>query len=145
MAALGRRCDGGQARHIDRSPSAPLVWQCPKKDGRHHRPDHRHCSPACDSSLLWIAHDINGGFRNGTDLQPYTFVQQSDIDTAANSLKVATKQSAVSNINGQLQSNEHLVGDPQCSYTVTPDHSVGDKAPAVTVTVQATCIAKAST
>jgi hypothetical protein len=92
-----------------------------------------------------IAYDINGGFSGGTDPQPYIYVQQSDIDTGANSLEANIKQSAVSDFQTQLQPNEHLVGDPQCSYQVISDHVAGDKVPNVTVTVQATCTAKAST
>jgi ribosomal protein L40E len=84
-------------------------------------------------------------FTGGTDPQSYTTVQQSDIDTAANSLTASTRQSAVADLNSQLQSNEHLVGDPQCTYNTTSDHAADDQATTVTVTVMATCTATAST
>lgn len=93
------------------------------------------------------AHDIfnDSPFTGGTDPQSYTTVQQSDIDTAANSLTASTRQSAVADLNSQLQSNEHLVGDPQCTYNTTSDHAADDQATTVTVTVMATCTATAST
>jgi hypothetical protein len=84
-------------------------------------------------------------FTNGTDPQTYTVVQQSDIDAAANSLEASTRQSAVADLTSQLHPNEHLVGNPQCTYNVTSDHAAGDRATAVTVTVQAMCTAIAST
>jgi len=89
--------------------------------------------------------DNSTPFTGGTDPQTYTTVQQSDIDTAANSLEATTQQSAVADIKSQLHSNEHLVGDPQCSFTVTSDYAAGDQANTVTVTVQTTCGATAST
>ena len=96
-------------------------------------------------TLTFDAHDLNGGFTGGADPQTYTVVKQSDIDTAANSLTASTRQSAVADLNSQLQSNEQLVGDPQCTYNTTSDHAAGDQATTVTVTVQATCTATAST
>jgi hypothetical protein len=84
-------------------------------------------------------------FTGGTDAQTYTVVQQSDIDNAANSLKASTYKSALADLNSQLQPNEHLVGNPQCTYNVSSDHAAGDKATTVTVTVVAMCTATAST
>lgn len=84
-------------------------------------------------------------FTGGTDTQSYATVQQSDIDTAANALKTSTRQSAVADLNSQLQPNEHLVSDPQCTYNVTSDHAAGDQAATVKVTVMTTCTATAST
>jgi serine/threonine protein kinase len=84
-------------------------------------------------------------FVGGQDAQTYPVVQQSDIDNAAAALKTSTNQAASANIQQQLQSDEHLVGDPSCSYNVSSDHVAGDQAAAVTVTVTATCTATAST
>ncbi len=96
-------------------------------------------------TLTFDAYNLNGGFTGGTDPQTYTVVQQSDIDTAANSLKASTAQSALADLNSQLRPNEHLVGNPQCTYNVTSDHAAGDQATTVAVTVMATCTATAST
>ncbi|SRR5260221_401409 len=84
-------------------------------------------------------------FTGGINPQTYTVVQQSDIDTAANALKASATQSAVADLTSQLRPNEHLVGDPQCTYNTTSDHAAGEKATTVTVTVRATCTATAST
>jgi len=84
-------------------------------------------------------------FTGGTDAQSYTTVQQSDIDSAASSLEPSTTQSAIEDIKSQLQSNEHLVGEPLCRNNVTSDHQAGDQATTVNVTVETTCTASAST
>jgi hypothetical protein len=89
--------------------------------------------------------DNSTAFTGGTDPQTYTVVQQSDIDGAATPLKQSTQQSAIDNINQQLQPNEHLVGNPQCTSTVSSDPNAGDRASQVTVTVTTTCKATAST
>jgi hypothetical protein len=87
----------------------------------------------------------NNAFTGGQDAQSYTFVQKNDIDGASASLQNATQQSAIHNIQQQIQSNEHLVGDPQCTSNVSSDHSTGDRVSQVTVTVTTTCKATAST
>ncbi len=84
-------------------------------------------------------------FTGGTDATTTTVVQQRDIDDAAASLKTSTQQSASTDIQNQLNPDEHLVGNPQCSSNVSSDHNAGDQAPNVTVTVQTTCTATAST
>jgi len=84
-------------------------------------------------------------FTGGKDAQNYTFVQQSDIDGAASQLKSATTQQAVANLQNQLQSNEHFVGNPKCTSKVTSNHAAGDKATEVTVTVTTICKGTAST
>jgi hypothetical protein len=122
--------------HVVETGAAGNVQDCSTS------PAFAYCYTACNT-LAWGAVD-KGGFSGGTDAQTYAIVQQSDIDNAANSLKASTKQSAVANINSRLHSNEHLVSDPQCSYKVTSNHAAGDKVSTVTVTVQATCTAKAS-
>jgi len=98
-----------------------------------------------DSSGPPLDIDNSTAFIGGTDPQTYTVVQQSDIDTAANSLKASTAQSAMADLNSQLRPNEHLVGNPQCTYNITSDHAAGDQATTVKVTVMATCTATAST
>lgn len=85
-------------------------------------------------------------FTGGTDAQPYTFVQQSDINNAAAPLETSTIQNAKTDILQHVRSSEHLVGNIQCqSPNVTSDHNAGDKAKQVNVTVTTTCTATAST
>jgi hypothetical protein len=87
----------------------------------------------------------SGPFTGGTDAQQYTFVLQSDVDNAAAPLKSSTTQAANTSIQQQLQSGEHLVGNPQCTPNVTSNHVVNDRVSTVTVTVSTTCTATAST
>ena len=84
-------------------------------------------------------------FTGGQDAQSYTFVQKSDIDGASTSLQNSTQQSAINDIQQQLQPNEHLVDDPQCTSIVSSDHNTGDRVSLVNVTVITTCRATAST
>jgi len=97
------------------------------------------------SSKQVISIKNDEAFTGGQDVQTYTFVQQSDIDGSATSLKNTTQQSAIDDIHQQLQPNEHLVGDPQCTSNVSSDHNTGDRVSQVTVTVTTTCKATAST
>jgi hypothetical protein len=60
-------------------------------------------------------------------------------------LKAAINRIAPASIKGQLKTDEHLVGDTQCKYTVTSDFGAGDRATTVTITVLAKCTAEAST
>src|SRR6266699_2507767 len=97
------------------------------------------------SSKQVISIKNDEAFTVGQDVQTYTFVQQSDIDGSATSLKNTTQQSAIDDIHQQLQPNEHLVGDPQCTSNVSSDHNTGDRVSQVTVTVTTTSKATAST
>src|SRR6266702_3075170 len=120
--------------HVDQKGVMGNIQDCSSTDNAFWNP-----------TLTFEAYDLNGGFTGGTDPQSYTTVQQSDIDTAAYSLKASTQQNAVADLNSQLRPNEHLVGNPQCTYNVTSDHAAGDQATTVKVTVMATCTATAST
>ena len=101
---------------------------------------------SCNATYLSRVNVTNDApFTGGQDGQTYTYVQQNDIDEAATSLINSTQQRAIDDIHQQLQPNEHLVGDPQCTSNVSPDHKVGDRVSQVTVTVTTTCKATAST
>jgi serine/threonine protein kinase len=81
---------------------------------------------------------------NGTDPQPQTVVAQSDIDNTASSLEQANQPNADQVIQSKLQSGEQEIGGTaQCSPNVTSDHSAGDQASTVTVTVTFTCTGEA--
>lgn len=77
------------------------------------------------------------GFSGGQDPQNYTFVQQSDIDGAANPLKSPTLQQAQAGL--KLNANEQPAGGSQCTPSITSNQIAGAKASNVTVTVSATC------
>ncbi len=120
--------------HVDQKGVMGNIQDCSSTDNAFWNP-----------TLTFEAYDLNGGFTGGTDPQSYTTVQQSDIDTAANSLKASIGQSGMADLNSQLRPNEHLIGNPQCTYNITSDHAAGDQATTVAVTVVATCTATAST
>ncbi|MDQ6659886.1 MAG: hypothetical protein M3Z24_02845, partial [Chloroflexota bacterium] len=86
---------------------------------------------------------VNAAFTGGQDPQNYTFVQQSDIDGAANPLKGPLTQSALSSVQGQKHTGEQFVNSPRCMTDVTSNHNAGDKASSVTVTVNAKCTVEA--
>jgi len=78
----------------------------------------------------------------GQDAQSYTYLQNSDINSAvaaANSLKGSLTTSTQSAIYGQVRSNERLVGAVPCTPHVTYNHRSGDRVSSVTTTVSVTC------
>ncbi len=77
-------------------------------------------------------------FTGGANAQAYSYVQQSDIDTAAKSLETpAPDPQQVLRV--QLAANEHLIGTPSCSPQVSSDHAANDRASTVKVTVVFIC------
>ncbi len=93
---------------------------------------------------IWSVEN-GSAFSGGSDAQTYTKVLQSDIDSAVSPLKTTTTQQASDELKSSLKSNEHLVGSPQCTSTVTADHVANDEAKSVTVTVATSCTETAST
>jgi ABC-type amino acid transport substrate-binding protein len=90
-------------------------------------------------------HDIfnDSPFTGGADPQTYTFVQQSDIDNAANDLISANSPNAQQVLQGQVQPNERFIGTPQCSPKTSENQSAGNHVSQVTVTVSFTCSGEA--
>jgi len=79
-------------------------------------------------------------FHGGQDPQKYSFVQQSDIDDAANSLKTALTPSAQKALQAQALPNEQLITPVRCVPGVVSDHAAGDTTASVTVNVTVTCV-----
>jgi VCBS repeat-containing protein len=90
---------------------------------------------------LFIGSD--SAFTGGTDPHSYTYIQQSDIDNAANALISADlpgSQQAQQMLQPQIQANERTIGTPQCTpNTPKANHRVGDHKSTVTVSVNFTC------
>ncbi len=82
-------------------------------------------------------------FSGGQDAKTTAVVAQSDIDTTASSLEAVLTPAVKQALLGKLNANEHSFGDPQCSPNVTSDHTVGDEAAKVTVTVTTSCTVEA--
>ena len=78
-------------------------------------------------------------FTGGQDASDSKYVQQQDIDGAANPLAAQLTPTAQQQAQQQLQPSEQLVQDITCSNTVNTDHQAQDTADTVTVTVQVTC------
>jgi serine/threonine protein kinase len=83
----------------------------------------------------------SGAFSGGQDPQPYSIVQQSDIDGAANALAALLTPGTKTSLKGQVKSGEQVVPNTlQCNQsTFTTNHAAGDHAPDVTVAVAITC------
>ena len=97
--------------------------------------------PCCGSGSVGISY--SSAFTGGQDPQNFTAVQQSDVDNAANPLKPALLQSALTTLNGLKHAGEQYVSNPSCKTQVTPNPGVGSKATSVTVSITATCSAEA--
>ncbi len=78
-------------------------------------------------------------FAGGVDEQTYTFVQQSDIDTAAATLIQANAPAPAEVLKPKIHANERLAGDGVCNPGEQADHLANERAATVTVTVWFTC------
>lgn len=79
-------------------------------------------------------------FTGGKDERNFQTVAESDLDTAAPSLKIAVAQSMEAALQGQLKTNEQLQ-ILHCAPTIASDHQPGQEASQVKVTVSVTCSA----
>jgi len=86
-----------------------------------------------------IVIQVAGSFTGGKDPQHYTYVQQSDIDNAANHLTSANRPDAQQVLQGQVQANERFIGTPQCTANTRANQQAGDRVAQVTVSVTFTC------
>lgn len=81
-------------------------------------------------------------FTGGQDAHDYTYVQQSDIDDATAPLVSQLTSDAQASVQQQVQANEQLASDPQCTPTIKANHNANDRVSDVTVTVTVTCEGK---
>ncbi len=95
---------------------------------------------ASDMNQPYSGYNINNpaAFTGGQGPQTTTIVQQSDIDGAATTLE-ANPPNAQRVLQGQVRTNEQMIGTPQCTPNVTSDYKAGDQAASVTVTVSFNC------
>jgi hypothetical protein len=86
------------------------------------------------------------GFTGGVDPQPYTVIAQDDINAAINQAQTAATNNAKQALQNQLQVNEYMLGDLQCSITgSSADRKAGEQAGAVNASATAYCSVTAST
>lgn len=92
-------------------------------------------------SILATSGPFSGGGDSGND----RFIQQSDINGAANALSSQAAQQAKQQLQRtQIRPNEALVGSPDCKQAdLQSDHYAGDRASSVTVAVTVTCTSEA--
>jgi hypothetical protein len=80
-----------------------------------------------------------GEFTGGQDAYNGPAVQQSDIDSAANSLISAYQPDALRVLQPAMKANERPLSAPSCTPQVKANHQAGDHAAQVTVSVAFTC------
>jgi hypothetical protein len=81
----------------------------------------------------------SGDFQGGQDASTYTYVQQSDIDTATTALMATLMDTGQNALKKQVAPSEQMVGTAQCVPDTISDHAAGEQAKTVTVSVQVTC------
>ena len=78
-------------------------------------------------------------FTGGQEAYDYTYVQQSDIDQAANPLVTQFIPGAKAAVQKQIHINEQLVNGIACLPNITSNHQAMDRVTDVTVTVSVNC------
>ncbi len=94
-----------------------------------------------DPSLILYIQNTRS-FTGGTDASDTSTVQQSDIDTATNTLESKLNASispVEASVQNQLASTEQFMNGIQCNPQVTSNHHANDVAPDVTVSVVIEC------
>ena len=79
-------------------------------------------------------------FSGGQDTQTYTYIQQSDIDNAVNSLKRTLIPSGQQGLQRQILPQEQSARPAECMPLATSDAAAGDQAESVTVAESVTCV-----
>nr|BBH94794.1 hypothetical protein KTA_29930 [Thermogemmatispora argillosa] len=93
-------------------------------------------SPCCANGIT-VQNPL--AFSGGADPQPYTYVQQSDIDQASTALQTPLTAEAQRALQAQATANERFVGTVQCPALTSANQQAGDRAASVTVTVTVIC------
>lgn len=78
-------------------------------------------------------------FSGGEDPQPYTYVQQSDINGAATALEPALQTTAQQSLQKQIHTNEASAGPMRCANQVYSNYAVTTRTATVQVTVKLYC------
>ncbi|WP_376793876.1 baseplate J/gp47 family protein [Thermogemmatispora sp.] len=92
---------------------------------------------ACCGNGITVQNPL--AFSGGSDPQPYTYVQQSDIDQASMALQASLIAAAQRDLQSRAAANERFAGQTRCPTLTSTDHQAGDRVPAVTVTVSVIC------
>ncbi len=92
-------------------------------------------SPCCFASVIAKNEEQ---FTGGQDERDFPIVTRQDIDNAASTPKSTIAENMQAALQPQAKANETLITLP-CSPTVRPNHTIGEEATQVTVTVSETC------
>jgi hypothetical protein len=79
-------------------------------------------------------------FTGGQDAQTYTYIQQSDIDNAVNSLKRSLIPGGQEGLQRLILPQEQSARPAECMPIATSDAAAGDQAQSVTVAESVTCV-----
>lgn len=94
----------------------------------------------CCGGAIYVTND--NPFTGGQDAQPFTYVQQGDIDGVTQSLEATLAPQATAILQSQVRSTEKQAGSPRCAPLVDSNHQAGDRATTVTVRVTTTCMSE---
>lgn len=95
---------------------------------------------ACCNAIninLYATNEVD--FAGGQDAQDYTYLQQSDIDNAANPLISSLTQNAQAQVQAQISAQDTTVSSTQCTHIVTSSAPANSHVVSVTVSVTVTC------
>ncbi|WP_052887882.1 baseplate J/gp47 family protein [Thermogemmatispora carboxidivorans] len=120
---------------VESSASVPAYALQPGSQGN--LPAFAFHAVACCGNGITVQNSL--AFSGGADPQPYTYVQQSDIDQASMALQTSLIAAAQRDLQARATANEHFVGAMQCPVLTSADHQAGDRVLAVTVTVTVVC------
>lgn len=93
----------------------------------------------CTGTAAGITAINNSAFTGGADAQTYTYLQQSDIDSADASVITSLESSVSASLPSQMHSNEQAIGNANCTPTVTTASPVNSQVASTTGTVSVTC------
>ena len=93
----------------------------------------------CTGVAAGITASNAGAFTGGANAQTYTFLQQSDIDSASAPVITALDTSVAALLPAQVRGNEQTIGKPNCVHTVTTASPVNSQVASTTGTVSVTC------
>ncbi|MGH2480643.1 MAG: hypothetical protein ACRDHW_13395, partial [Ktedonobacteraceae bacterium] len=86
------------------------------------------------------AYVSNTAFHGGQDAQTFSYVQQSDIDSAAQALETTLNGQTVQILQTQAHPNERAASQPHCAPQVQSSNMAGAQVNSVTVTVAMNCL-----
>ncbi len=79
-------------------------------------------------------------FNGGQNQQIYSYIQQRDIDTAAQTLTSSLIANGQQDVQEQMLQSDQFVSPPQCKPLITSNYPAGTKVSTVTVSATASCL-----